>query len=254
MFEHGGVLGCLTGFDAGTRSWSGRAPDMRRSGKSHTLLTALYLSFLILLLAPILVTPALSFPSDAKQEIRCLVFFEGNAGYEERIQAVFEDANKYLEREGAEILLVPSASSRQIEFEGDTPRKMLNELRKAAASSSETWDLAIAFTNGPLQGPNGENWSGVIEKRESRHIIIKCLNRNTLLHEIGHALGLPHGTGIMLPTLKTNYVAIEREYQEALKTAKEVFSRRAIVSNRYGTASAAQRIPPSIKVAQATGN
>jgi hypothetical protein len=227
---------------------------MRGSREPHALLTALCLSFLFLLFAPICIMPAFSLPADGKQEVRCLIFIEGNPGYQERIQAVFEQANKYLEREGAEILLVPSSTSHQIEFKGDTTRKMLNELRQAAKTSpSSTWDLAIAFTNGPLQGPNGENWSGVIEKRESRHIIIKCLNYNTLLHEIGHALGLSHGTGIMLSTLKTSYVPMDSEYRESLKTARTMFSDRA-ASNRYGAGYTAQKASSSLRLAQASGN
>jgi hypothetical protein len=209
---------------------------------------------MFLLFAITFAGPAFSLPSDVKQEVRCLVFIEGNPGYEERVQAVFEQANKYLEREGAEMLLVPSSTSHQIEFRSDTTRKMLNELRQAAkTSSSDGWDLAIAFTNGPLQGPNGENWSGVIEKRESRHIIIKYLNCNTLLHEIGHALGLPHGTGIMLSTLKTSYVPMEKDYRESLKAARASLSSRT-VSYKYGTGSTAQKASPSLRLAQASQN
>jgi hypothetical protein len=150
--------------------------------------------------------------------------------------------------------LVPSSIVRQIEFQGDTTRKMLNELREAAKGSpSDSWELAIAFTTGPLQGPNGEMWSGVIEKRESRHIIIKCLNYNTLLHEIGHALGLPHGSGIMLSTMKTGYVPMDKEYSEALKIAKATLSTRT-VSYRYGARTAAQKISPSVRLAQSSAN
>lgn len=212
---------------------------MRRHGEARVS-KLLCLTLLFLLFGAIHAAPAFSFPADTKQEVRCLVFIEGNPGYEERVQTVFDQANRYLEREGAEIALVPSSISRQIEFKGDTARKMLNELRQVARiSSRDGWDLAIAFTNGPLQGPNGENWSGVIEKRENRHIIIKCLNHNTLLHEIGHALGLSHGTGIMMSMLKTGYVPMDDEYRESLKTAKAVLSRRA-VSYKGGAGAEAQ--------------
>lgn len=182
------------------------------------------------------------------------MFIEGNPGYDERVRTVFDQANRYLEREGTGIVLAPSSTSKQIEFKGDTARKMLNELRRAArASSRDSWDLAIAFTSGPLQGPNGESWSGVIEKRENRHIIIKCLNYNTLLHEIGHALGLSHGTGIMVSTLKTGYVPMDNDYRESLKTAKTMLSSRA-VSYKRAAGTEAQTASSSLRLARASHN
>lgn len=224
---------------------------MRRHGEARVS-RFLCLASLFLLFGAVNVSPAFSFPADSKQEIRCLVFVEGNTDYEERVQAVFEQANRYLELEGAEIALAPNPIRKQIEFTGDTTRKMLNELRQAARDfSRDSWDLAIAFTNGPLKGPNGETWSGVIEKRESRHIIIKCLNYNTLLHEIGHALGLPHGPGIMMSALKTGHVPMDNGYRESLKTAGAVFSNRA-VSYKVRAGTAAQTASFSVKLAQAS--
>ena len=255
MFQSGRVQGCSQRSKAnlkqgriGTRQ-TGRDRESWLSSKGFCLFL---LSFFFL--SAIFTVPAMSAPPDTRQEIRCLLFLDGNPGYEERIRSIFEQANRYLEQEGADMTLVPSSTVRQIEFQGDTTRKMLNELRGAAkVSPYDTWDLAIAFTNGPLLGPNGEMWSGVIEKRESRHIIIKCLNYNTLLHEIGHALGLPHGTGIMVPTMKTGYVPMEREYREALRTARITLAART-VSYGYGTRTAAQKASPSVRLAQASGN
>lgn len=227
---------------------------MRRLTERCVSPETLCIAVLLLFFAAIFSTPASALPPDPKQEIRCLIFLDGNPGYEGRIHAIFDQANRYLEHEGAAITLVPSTTVTQMEFQGDTTRKMFNELRQAAkVSPSDSWDLAIAFTNGPLLGPNGETWSGVIEKRESRHIIIKCFNHNTLLHEIGHALGLPHGSGIMLSTMKTGYVPMDSEYRESLKTARAVLSGRT-VSYRYGARTAAQRVSSSVRLAQASDN
>lgn len=178
--------------------------------------------------------PAFPPPLDAKQEIHCLIFVEGTKRYEEQIQVVFEDTNRYLEREGVEIVLVPSAC-RQITFAKDSAREMLGQLREAAAAVADVWDLAIAFTNGPLLGSKGQSWTGVIEKRQSRHIIIKYLNRNTLLHEIGHALGLPHGTGIMSPRFKTSSLHLDKKYIDVLRHwIRGAFSSTAYKSTTHG--------------------
>lgn len=232
---------------------AGETERMRGVIESCASSMALYVAIFLLLFGAIFTAPAFSLPPDTRQEVRCLIFLDGNPGYEERIHAIFDQANRYLEREGTAMTLVPSTTIRQIEFQGDTAKKMFNELRQAAkVSPSDSWDLAIAFTNGPLMGPNGESWSGVIEKRESRHIIIKCFNHNTLLHEIGHALGLSHGSGIMLSTMKSGYVPMESEYRESLKNARNLLSARA-EPHRYRAGTAAQRAS-SVRLARVSDN
>lgn len=252
MYRSHGTNGCLRNYGFDSRLGTGGERGPVRSAESPVAWKILCLTFLLLLLGSIYSQPVCSLPSDEKRVVRCLVFVEGNRDYEERVQSVFEQANKYLELEGAEMELVLTSSLRQIEFKGDTTRKMLNELRQAARPCSpEAWDLAIAFTNGPLQGPNGVNWSGVIEKRESRHIIIKCLNYNTLLHEIGHALGLPHGAGVMLSTLKNGYVPLNGEYRDAIGNVRTLLAARH-PSSRPSVGSAAQAVSASLRLAQAS--
>lgn len=252
MLESNKGLGCLK--DSGRGYGLQKAVAGRANAPGR--LTVFGAAFCILLLCQLfgpLLTAAFSLPSEGKQQVRCLIFVEGNKDQEDRVQALFQETNEYLEREGADIALVPSATAGQIEFTGDSARAMLAELRRAAAAVSDPWDLAIAFTTAPLRGPNGENWTGAIEKRESRHIIIKCLNRNTLLHEIGHALGLQHGTGMMLPTLKTNYVRLDSEYMEALKKMTFAWSAGSGAGRYVTTARSAQgeRAPRGLRYAQA---
>ena len=140
---------------------------MRRYGEA-SVSRLLCLTLLFLLLGALHGAPAFSFPPDTKQEVRCLVFIEGNPGYDERVRTVFDQANRYLEREGTGIVLAPSSTSKQIDFKGDTARKMLNELRRAArASSRESGTSAIVY-KWTAEGPQWRELSGVIEKRENR--------------------------------------------------------------------------------------
>ena len=192
------------------RGRASNPPDRR------IFLAALCMLFLGLFLGG-MAAPAYSLTPETTRQVHCLIFVDGARGLEERVQSLIDDVNDYLQKERVDVVLTPCGPFKAIEFTGDTAKAMLEELREAAAGSTARWHLVLAFTTAPLRGPNGQNWSGAIEKKESRHIIIKCLNRNTVLHEIGHALGLPHGTGVMLPTLKTGYVGLEPEYVDALR-------------------------------------
>lgn len=187
------------------------------------------------------------------REVRVLVVTDGSHGRDQIDQLIWECSRVFDEQVGIRFVPIEYIS---IQWEKRDPTSMLEKLFNAA--EGHEFDLAIGFTRwnvgeGLMRNLMGA-WEGCIDDTYRRYIIVKHLDRRTLLHEVGHAFifSTQHSTaGLMMPVsfqllpfipvkLESLYFTQE-DRREVLKNKWRDFSEIPVIAAREHTLAPGRR-------------